>query len=219
MIFASCRRSSILLLSLCAFLLAACEPVPNGAVNIQSLGSERTNEESFGPNATAAEITRQISGNSYTSAASSWHFGSDGKLSVFSTTGCGRFSIGTWRAENSSGEGILLMVETEYRGLSGTFASNEVERSRKVYILDNGDVELEIVPEVVLGAGTLSLKYTGRGFSRESTFNSVREGVLAGEFCDEKEIDESEPSAGALIGEGAILLLLCAGSAMILCPI
>lgn len=220
MIFASCRRSSILLLSLCAFFLAACEPLPPGAVNIQAIGPAKTNEEAFGPNATSEEISRHFSGTSFpfNSQQTELYFGSDGRIRGFASRGGGYFSVGKWRVDGSSGTDLLHTEQTVYRAIDGNVTSDELESSYRVYIrgdfMNKNSVSLDLIEDGRFEGVTGFLEYVGKGFLREDEFSSIRKNVLEGVLTE-----ESEPSAGALIGEGAILLLLCAGSAMILCPI
>ena len=220
MIFASCRRPSILLLSLCAFLLTACEPLPPSAVNYQATGPTKTSEEAFGPNATSEEITGHFSGASFTfkSQQTKLYFGSDGRVREFASRGGGYFSVGKWHVDGSSGTDLLHTEQTVHRAIDGNVTSEEVESSYRVYIrgdfMNKNNVSLDLIDDGRFEGATEFLVYAGKGFLHEDEFNSIRKNVLEG-----VPTEESGPSAGALVGQGALLLLLCAGSAMILCPI
>lgn len=227
MFFAPLRRFSLLLLSLCAFFLAACEPVPPGAVNILALGPAKTNEDAFGPSATAEEITTHFSGTSFTyhSPQTALYFGSDGQFSEFSSDQKNRyFSVGKWGVDGSSGTDLLQIEQTVYRVTEGNVTSEEVKSSYRVYIrgdlLNKNSVSLDVIEDGRFEGATGFLKYAGKGFLREYVFNATRRNVLEGvpaEGPSAGALVGEGPSAGALVAEGVVLLLLCVVSALILC--
>ena len=74
------RISSKFLFPLLVLFAAGCETQPPGAVNIQAFGPAKTNEEAWGPQATADKITQRFAGYTYTTEYLYMYFAEDGRV-------------------------------------------------------------------------------------------------------------------------------------------
>lgn len=180
----------------------------------EAFGPATQNESTWGPKATGAEITSHFSGYTFTTPSNDYYFGGDGRFRVYARRDNNTFSEGKWRVDSSSGVDLLLLTEqSKHQAIEGTHVVSEEEKVLyRVYIKPSGN-DAAWGPDVALASNgrMMSLNSPIQGFSREAEFNSVRMRVMAGE--------EVKQSTGAMIREGATIILLCVPLRGILCPL
>lgn len=215
------RISSKFLFPLLVLFAAGCETQPPGAVNIQAFGPAKTNEEAWGPQATADKITQRFAGYTYTTEYLYMYFSEDGRVRGLAKDK-DFFVVGEWRTVNSSNGDLLATDLTAHRVINRQHSiSDEESTFYRVYIKSNKNIAVDLIVDGRFKGDTGQFLKPIRGFSHEGEFETVRKYVIAGRSPQTAKTnpEASKTNPAALVAEGIFLMVFCVGSALLLCPL